>query len=138
MPAAIPSRTVDLPDPFSPTKNVTGVVNSSASSDATTGTVHGNPLPSCDRCRRSAERYTYASYSGSVGGVPPLRRKVRWERLGSEEAESGEAISRRVHREQRQVIRRSARRSLRGGGPRYARHGSSDARFTSATVFLRH
>src|SRR5688572_30867286 len=84
MPAAIPSRTVDLPDPFSPTKNVTGVVNSSASSDATTGTVHGNPLPSCDRCRRSAERYTHGSYSGWGA---PMRGKVRWERLGSEEAE---------------------------------------------------
>src|SRR5688500_17055014 len=76
MPAAIPSRTVDLPDPFSPTKNVTGVVNSSASSDATTGTVHGNPRPSCDGCRRSAERYTHGSYSGSPRAVPPLRGKV--------------------------------------------------------------
>jgi len=38
------SRNVDLPDPFSPTKNVTGVVKSSFSIARTTGRLKGNPL----------------------------------------------------------------------------------------------
>src|SRR5260221_6713697 len=42
MPAARPSSSVDLPDPFSPTRNVTDALNSSLSSQRNTGRVQGN------------------------------------------------------------------------------------------------
>src|SRR5690242_20566860 len=39
--AAIPSRRVDLPEPFSPTKNVTGLASANASSVLMAGTENG-------------------------------------------------------------------------------------------------
>ena len=43
---AMPSRMADLPDPFSPARNVTGLVNSSGvfAREATAGTLNGYVL----------------------------------------------------------------------------------------------
>jgi hypothetical protein len=40
------SNTVDLPEPFSPTKKLTGVVNRISLRERTTGTVNGKSFPS--------------------------------------------------------------------------------------------
>src|SRR5262249_39443443 len=40
---AIASNRVDLPEPFSPTRNVTGEVNSISLNDCTAGTLNGKP-----------------------------------------------------------------------------------------------
>src|SRR5687767_9606249 len=54
---AIPSRSVDLPEPFSPTKNVTAVGSSTVSSARTTGTENGNVFgPSRSDCFGATER----------------------------------------------------------------------------------
>src|ERR1700722_1851028 len=60
IPAAIPSSSVDLPQPFSPTRNVTGVVNANASRSRTSGSVQGKRPRSrtASGRRRSADRKT--------------------------------------------------------------------------------
>src|SRR5580698_6019152 len=58
MPAARPSSSVDLPQPFSPTRKVTGAVNSSSPRSRTSGSDQGNVAKSgvCSGRRRRAER----------------------------------------------------------------------------------
>jgi hypothetical protein len=53
---AIASRSVDVPDPFSPTKKVTGVCSSIISSVRTTGTSNGKPAGIEPRRLRETER----------------------------------------------------------------------------------
>src|SRR6185503_7632414 len=45
---AIASNTVDLPEPFSPTRNVTGALNSNALKDRTISKLNGNTSLSCE------------------------------------------------------------------------------------------
>jgi hypothetical protein len=42
---AIPSSSVDFPEPFSPAKSVTGLSKRSSRSDLTAGTENGNAAP---------------------------------------------------------------------------------------------
>src|ERR1019366_3871741 len=58
MPAARPSSRVDLPEPFSPTRKVTGLLNSSRSSQRKVGRVQGNSSSRTPAFRSMAVRYT--------------------------------------------------------------------------------
>src|SRR5688500_18588773 len=70
--------------------------------------------------------------------VPGFRGFFAEWRLERKDAESAEDISHRDSQRAETSTPTYVDRSQRGGGPRYARHGSSGARFTSATLFLRH
>src|SRR5271167_4051268 len=73
MPAASPSSRVDLPEPFSPTRKVTGALNSSRSSQRNTGTDQGNVSGSGSDLRLMALRNTARRLSdarGELVGAP--------------------------------------------------------------------
>src|SRR5580698_10539281 len=67
MPAARPSSRVDLPEPFSPTRKVTGALKSSRSSQRNTGTDQGKVCGSGSALRVMALRNT-APQSSDAGG----------------------------------------------------------------------
>src|SRR5579862_2892321 len=67
MPAASPSSKVDLPDPFSPTRKVTGAMNSNRSSQRNTGTDQGKVSGSGSALRLMALRNTAARPSDAGG-----------------------------------------------------------------------
>lgn len=56
MPTAIASRSVDLPEPFSPTKNVTGRSNSIVSRPPIAGMLNGNSVNDVTMSRRRVAR----------------------------------------------------------------------------------
>src|ERR1019366_10175279 len=68
MPAARPSSRVDLPEPFSPTRKVTGLLNPSRSSQRKVGRVQGNSSSLTPGFRSMAVRYT-----GGPSRPPPFQ-----------------------------------------------------------------